>query len=161
MEVMTFAKNETIQHPGSRCTRIYVVLDGIARIFYLKDGIDYTEHFALQNNMIIRAESLFTEQPTEKGIAAITPVTVASFSAPGLFNLFPEHHDLEQWFHKLVIQEYIHTLKRVESLQMKSAAERYQELLDSTPWVNLIPLKFLASYLGITQVSLSRIRGQR
>jgi len=49
-------------------------------------------------------------------------------------------------------------VRRLESLQFKTAKERYLELLESTDYVQKIPLKFIASYLGITQVSLSRIR---
>lgn len=49
-------------------------------------------------------------------------------------------------------------LRRVESFQFKSATERYVDLLNETDLVAKIPLKYIASYLGITQVSLSRIR---
>ena len=49
-------------------------------------------------------------------------------------------------------------LHRAESLQLKSATERYRELEQAAPLLQHVPLKYIASYLGITQVSLSRIR---
>ena len=153
-----YAKNEIIQQHGNRCRTLYFVTDGIARIFYLKDGIDITEHFAFGGNIIIRAESLFTNQPTPKGIQALTDLTIIAINAQKLFDLFEKYIDIERLFNKIFIQEYIHTTKRVESLQFKSATERYTELLNETQLVNRIPLKYIASYLGITQVSLSRIR---
>jgi CRP-like cAMP-binding protein len=58
-------------------------------------------------------------------------------------------------------KEYVNTVKRLESLQFKTAKERYQELLETTNFVQKIPLKHIASYLGITQVSLSRIRAEK
>ena len=67
----TYQKNEVIQKIGSKCSTVYFVDKGCARIFYLKDGNDITEHFAFQNELIIRAESLFLGNPTSKGIHAI------------------------------------------------------------------------------------------
>jgi hypothetical protein len=53
-------------------------------------------------------------------------------------------------------------VNRVESIQFHSAEERYNSLLHTTPNVlQRVPLKYIASYLGITQVSLSRIRGMK
>lgn len=153
-----FVKNEIIQEPGNRCKTLYFVTEGIARIFFLKDGNDITEHFAFGGNIIIRAESLFTEQPTQKGIQALTDTKMVGINAQKLFALFEKYIDIERLFNKIFIQEYINTTKRVESLQFKSATERYTELLTETSLINQIPLKYIASFLGITQVSLSRIR---
>lgn len=153
-----FQKNEIIQHPGNRCRTVYFVTDGIARIFYLKDGTDITEHFAFGGNIIIRAESLFTEQATQKGIQALSDLSIVAINAQKLFSLFEIFPEIEKLFNKIIIREYVGTIKRVESLQFKSARERYNELLKETDLVNQIPLKHIASYLGITQVSLSRIR---
>jgi CRP-like cAMP-binding protein len=55
---------------------------------------------------------------------------------------------------------YVKTIRRMESIQFHSAEERYKDLLKTTDIVQRIPLKHIASYLGITQVSLSRIRAQ-
>lgn len=153
-----FLKNEIIQQPGNRCRTIYFVTDGIARIFYLKDGTDVTEHFAFDGNIIIRAESLFTEQATQKGIQALSDLTIVAINAQKLFSLFEKYPEIEKLFNKIIIHEYVGTIKRVESLQFKSTSERYLELLKETDLINQIPLKYIASYLGITQVSLSRIR---
>ncbi len=153
-----FVKNEVFQHPGNRCNTLYFVTEGIARIYYFKDGNDITEHFAFGGNIIVRAESLFTEQPTQKGIQALTDLNVAAVSAKKLFSMFEQHHDIERLFNKIFIREYVTATKRIESLQFKSATERYLELLNETRLISQIPLKYIASYLGITQVSLSRIR---
>jgi CRP-like cAMP-binding protein len=155
---VNFSKNEIIQQQGNRCKTLYFVTSGIARIFYLKDGNDVTEHFAFGGSIIIRAESLFTEQPTQKGIQALTDLTIIAINAKKIFDLFKQYIEIERLFNKIFIQEYINTIKRVESLQFKSASERYAELLTETTLVHQLPLKYIASYLGITQVSLSRIR---
>lgn len=154
-------KNTIIQKPGTTCKTIYFVSDGVARIFYWKEDQDITEHFAFNDNIIIRAESLFQNQPTPKGIQAITPVQLVSIEADALFSLFPAYPNIERLFHKIIVHEYLQANKRIESLQMQTAHERYHQLMKETELVQLIPLKYIASYLGITQVSLSRIRGQK
>lgn len=152
------AKNAIVQEIGSRCRTVYIVKTGGARIFYYKDGNDITEHFAFENDLIVRAESLFTRKPTSKGIQAIDETLMLGIDSESLFLLYDQHHDLERLFRLIFEREYVNTVKRLESLQFKSAKERYLELLDTTNFVQKIPLKYIASYLGITQVSLSRIR---
>ncbi|WP_209332551.1 Crp/Fnr family transcriptional regulator [Lunatimonas salinarum] len=155
-----FHKNEMIQQIGSRCRTIYIVQSGCARIFYYKDGVDITEHFAFENELIVRAESLFTGRPTSKGIQALDETSIVSLDSESVFNLYDQFHEVERLFRLLFEREYVSTVRRIESLQFKSAKERYIELLESTNYVQKIPLKYIATYLGITQVSLSRIRAE-
>lgn len=154
----SYDKNEIIQDVGSSCRTIYIVKSGLSRIFYYKDGNDITEHFAFDNDIIVRAESLFTGKPTSKGIQTIDKTVIFGIDSEKLFQLYDKHHSIERLFRILFEQEYVNTVKRIESLQFKSAKERYLELLTKTDYVQKIPLKYIATYLGITQVSLSRIR---
>ncbi|MCC7246741.1 MAG: Crp/Fnr family transcriptional regulator [Saprospiraceae bacterium] len=160
MREEVYPKNALIQPVGSSCRTVYIIKKGSARIFYYKDGNDITEHFAFDNDMIVRAESLFTGQPTSKGIQTIDRTEIIALDAFKLFQLYDQHHDLERLFRLIFEREYVNTVKRLESLQFKSAKERYLDLLNSTDYVQKIPLKYIASYLGITQVSLSRIRNR-
>jgi CRP-like cAMP-binding protein len=153
-----FPRNAIIQEIGTTCRTVYIVRSGIARIFYFKDGIDITEHFAFEDELIVRAESLFTGLPTRKGIQAIDRTVLKAVDSQKLFALFDAHHDLERMFRHLIEREYVNTVRRIENLQFMSARERYLELMKNTDYVKRIPLKYIASYLGITQVSLSRIR---
>ena len=155
-----FAKNEIIQDINTSCRTVYIVQTGCARIFYYKDGNDITEHFAFENELIVRAESLFSGKPTSKGIQAIDDTSMLAINSESLFKLYDQHHDLERLFRLIFEREYVNTVRRIESLQSKSAKERYLDLLQSTNYVQTIPLKYIASYLGITQVSLSRIRAE-
>lgn len=156
----TYERNEIVQDIGSRCKTIYIVLKGGARIFYYKDGHDVTEHFAFENEMMVRVESLFTGQPTLKGIQTLDASTILGIDAYQLFQLYDKYRDIERLFRLLFEKEHVNTVKRLESLQFQNAMERYRELLQTTDLVHKIPLKHIASYLGITQVSLSRIRAQ-
>lgn len=83
-----------------------------------------------------------------------------AIQADQLLMLFDQHRDVERLFRIIVERSYVDTINRLESLQFHSAEERYLFLTKKFPQiVKEIPIKHIASYLGITQVSLSRIRG--
>jgi len=152
-------KNQNLQEIGQRCKTIYFVKEGLARIFYLKDGTDVTEYFAFENDLIIRAESLFTAKPSKKAIQALENTVFIGIPAESLFSLFDNFPEIERLFRKIIEQAYVATVNRMESIQFHPAEERYAQLLDEKPdMIKRISLKHIASYLGITQVSLSRIR---
>jgi CRP-like cAMP-binding protein len=152
-------KNQNLQEIGQRCKTIYFVKDGLARIFYLKDGVEVTEYFAFENDLIIRAESLFTKKPSRKAIQALEDTVFIGIPADLLFSLFDVYPQIERLFRKIIEQAYVHAVNRMEAIQFHSAEERYAQLLEEKPdLIKRIPLKHIASYLGITQVSLSRIR---
>ncbi|MFN7325195.1 MAG: Crp/Fnr family transcriptional regulator [Chitinophagales bacterium] len=154
-------KNELLQPIGQPCRTIYIVEKGIARIFYYKDGVDITEYFAAEQQLIVRAESLFKGIPSQKGIQVLEDTTLTAIPAAQLFQLFDEYPGIERLFRKIIETAYVDTVLRLESLQFNSAEERYKNLIESTPdIIKRVPLKYIASFLGITQVSLSRIRSK-
>jgi CRP-like cAMP-binding protein len=160
--VVLIKKNQNLQPIGVVCRTIYFVQKGLARIYYYKDGTDITEYFAFENEMIIRAESLFTEKPSKKGIQALEDTSFIGIASAALFELFDRHPDLERLFRKLIESAYVETVNRIENIQFHTAEERYAQLIHANPaMIRRIPLKHIASYLGITQVSLSRIRAIR
>lgn len=152
-------KNQNLQQIGQKCRTIYFVKEGLARIFYLKDENEVTEYFAFENDLIIRAESLFTGKPSMKAIQALEKTVFIGIPAEQLFSLFNTFPEIERLFRKIIEQAYVHTVHRMEAIQFHTAEERYAQLLEEKPnLINRISLKHIASYLGITQVSLSRIR---
>lgn len=157
--LVPIAKNHNLQEIGQKCRTIYFVKEGLARIYYLKDGIEVTEYFAFENDLIIRAESLFRDKPSSKAIQALERTVFIGIPSEALFSLFDKYPDIERLFRKIIEQAYVHTVNRMEAIQFHSAEERYAQLLAEKPnLIQRISLKHIASYLGITQVSLSRIR---
>lgn len=153
-------KGKHIQEIGHTCRTIYFVSKGVVRIYYYKDGTDITESFEFENSFVARAESLFTGKPSRKAIQAIEDCSLIAIDSTKLFNLFDTHPDLERLFRKIIENSYVNTVNRIEALQFNTAEERYQNLLKDHPAIlKRVPLKYVASWLGITQVSLSRIRG--
>lgn len=161
-KVVHIQKNQDLQPIGHTCKTIYFIEEGIVRIYYYKDGIDITDSFALENNVIARVESLFTGKPSRKGIQALEDSEIVAIDADKLFRLYDSHPAIERLFRKVFEASHVETVNRIEGIQFHTAEERYKALLADAPdIIQRVPLKYIASYLGITQVSLSRIRGQR
>jgi len=159
--IQTIRKNQDLQPIGLTCRTIYFINRGLARIYYFKDDIDITESFAFENQIIARVESLFSGKPSRKGIQMLEPSEVVAIYATSLFSLYDAFPDIERLFRKIFEAGYVDTVNRIESLQFHSAEERYRDLLETSPDIlKRVPLKLIASYLGITPVSLSRIRAQ-
>lgn len=155
-------KNKDLQPIGHTCKTIYFINKGLARIYYIKDGIDITESFAFENNIIARVESLFTGKPSKKAIQILEDAEIVAINANQLFKLYDTFPEIERLFRKIFEAAYVNTINRIEGMQFHTAEERYKALISEAPNVlQRVPLKYVASYLGITQVSLSRIRGMR
>ena len=157
---ITIKKNKDLQSIGHTCKTIYFINKGIARIYYFKDGIDVTENFFFENSIIARVESLFTGKPSRKAIQVLEDAEIVGINANQLFKLYDSFPEIERLFRKIFEAAYVETVHRIEGIQFHTAEERYKALLQEAPDIlKRVPLKYIASYLGITQVSLSRIRG--
>lgn len=154
-------KNKELQPIGHTCRTVYFLTKGIARIYYLKDGIDITESFTFENNIVVRVESLFTAKPSRKAIQILEDAEVIAINANELFKLYDRYPEIERLFRKIFEAAFVETVNRIESIQFHTAEERYQSLMEQAPnLIQRVPLKYIASYLGITQQSLSRIRAK-
>lgn len=156
--IMFIKKGENLQNFGQTCKTIYFLKTGVARIFYYKDGIDITESFSFEGEIIARVESLFTGNPSQKAIQILEDTEIMAINATQLFDLYDEFPQIERLFRLIFEAGYVEMVKRIESIQFHTAEERYQALMKKPNLLQKIPLKHIASYLGITQVSLSRIR---
>lgn len=160
--IVTVKKNKDLQPIGHTCKTIYFIKKGVARIYYFKDGIDITERFFFENSIIARVESLFTGKPSRKAIQILEDAEIIAINSTQLFKLYDAYPEIERLFRKIFESAYVETVNRIEGIQFHSAEERYCALISETPNILIrVPLKYVASYLGITQVSLSRIRGHR
>ena len=160
--IVTIKKGKNLQPIGHTCKTIYFINKGIARIYYYKEENDVTECFAFENNIIARVESLFTGNPSRKAIQILEDAEVVAINSNQLFKLYDSFPEIERLFRKIFETAYVDTVHRIEGIQFHTAEERYKALLKESPNIlQRVPLKYVASYLGITQVSLSRIRGMK
>ena len=154
---------KTILHKrGKVCNSIYFVEKGIARTFYFKDGNDITYWITMENDFIGAMASFFMREPTDKMVETIEPCVLWKFEYSKLEKLFSKNHELAQIARLFSNYGIALVEKRFDSLHFNSAKERYDVLLIEQPDIlKRVPLGIIASYLGVTQETLSRIRKQK
>jgi len=156
-----FRKGEIIHNAGKVCPHLFLVNSGILRAFYFKDGKDITAHFAFAHEAITAPDSFILEKPSKYNLEALEDSRVFCVNNNDLENYLAQHPHLEKLARKFTQAIYLELLERIESLVFLSARERYQNLFQRNPELVLgVNLGYIASYLGITQETLSRIRLQ-
>lgn len=155
----TVKRNELILPLGKIQRNMYYVVKGAVRVFYLNNGIDVTDYFALNNQFIGAVESLFSQQPSHKSIETVEDSTLQYINYQKFDELCNNDIHIANLGRKLATFAFLEGQKRMEDIRFLTAAQRYNELLKKYPTITQhISLKHLASYLGTTQVSISRIR---
>lgn len=155
-----YAKGHSLLDLWQVDRHFHFIVKGSGRVYYLRNGNDVTDYIAMDGQFIGGLESLFTHQPSHKAIELLEDSVVQSFSFEKFEGLCTQHHDIERLGRKMATFAFLEGQRRIEAIRFLSAAERYAELEKKYPGIsNRIPLKHIASYLGTTQVSLSRIRG--
>ena len=158
---LRYKKNTIIQPIGHTCKTIYFVKKGALRVFYKKDDKDVTDSLEIENAFVARVESLVSGEPYHKGIEAIEDSVLYAINAEKLYELYDKYLEIERLFKKIFLKTFVSIYQRIESIQFHPAEVRYANFVKEHPDVlKRVPLKYIASFLGITQVSLSRIRAK-
>jgi CRP-like cAMP-binding protein len=156
---VSVVKNHFLQHIGQTCRTIYYTQKGCARVFYMLHEQEITESFSFEGELAVRFESLLTNAPSRRAIQVLEDSEFLAFDMNKLDVIFTNQPFIEAMFRRMFHSYHIQSMERFENMQFRSAEERYQILLTHYPdVVRRVPLKFIASFLGITPVSLSRIR---
>jgi CRP-like cAMP-binding protein len=154
-------KNSLLITEGSVCHQLYFLEKGCLRGYYNLEGKEITHWFAFENNFVTSFYSFISRKPGIDNIQLIEDATLWSVSFETLQKLYDQHQDIERMVRIINERYYVMLEERLISAQFKTATERYEHLLESSPYMlQRIPLGYIASYLGISQETLSRIRGK-
>ncbi len=146
---------------GKTCRHLYFLQQGCLRGFYNLDGKEITHWFAFENDFVTSFYSFITLQPAVENIQLLENCTLWSISKDSLTNLMNRYTDIERLVRIAYETYYLRLEERFINGQFKTAVERYSDLLQHTPHiVERVPLGCIASYLGISQETLSRVRGK-
>ena len=158
-EQISFSKGEIILGIGSSMNKVFLVLNGIARSYYLDDeGNDVTKLFYPEMSLIA-GESFFQMGKSIQSFEALEDVDTLSFNAKELKEYFLKLPVLQELYIKFLENSIIYKMHREYGFQIKHAAERYLDFQKEFPHLEQrVNQSYIASYLGITPVSLSRIR---
>ena len=155
----SYPKHSFLLHEGEVCQHLYFVESGVLRGASYRDEQEVTVWFGLAEQLATSFSSFITKQPSRESIQVMTDATVVVI----------HHRELEAWYdqfpaaqrlgRKLTERYFIWLEQRSLSMQFESARQKYEHLLRTEPGVvSQVPLTYVASYLGITRETLSRVR---
>jgi len=157
-----FKKGTLLLKGGETCQYLYFLKKGFARGFFYQDGKDITSWFALENDMVASFYSFVTQKPSFESIEVLENSTLYAISYENLQQLYHQFPEFNFVGRRFVEKYYVELMTRTMSFQFQSAKERYQELLAHQPQLfQRASLGHIASYLGVSQETLSRIRTKK
>lgn len=161
-KLRTFKKGEIVVREGQYSKKAYLIVQGCARAYYLKDGKDISDWFTFENQFAAPIVSFFGDEPSPHYVEFVEDATVYEFSKDTMDYLSDKYHDFERFISKVVTETMLGLCERLYTIQFNKAEDRYTHLLSIYPDItNRIPLTHIASYLGITLETLSRIRSAK
>ncbi|ROI05968.1 Crp/Fnr family transcriptional regulator [Chryseobacterium sp. G0240] len=158
-----------VSHPKGFCLMeadkvipyLYFIRKGIARAYSSTSDNDITFWFGSEGQCILSMKSYVKDKPGYESIELLEDCDLYRLETESLRKLFNEDIHIANWGRKLAEAEMIKSEELIISRQFKTSLERYKDLMQNNPdLLKRVQLGHIASYLGITQVSLSRIRAE-
>lgn len=159
IENVSLRKKQSLLEPGQTNKNLYFIKQGILRGYTIQKRKDVTTWFSFENEFSTSLTSFLSGDLSFEGIEALEDSELFSISREKLYELYIEFPEFERVGRILIERFYIELEMRLVHLQFKSARERYSYFLKNYSHLShRIPLTHIASYLGITKETLSRIR---
>ncbi|WP_166386125.1 MULTISPECIES: Crp/Fnr family transcriptional regulator [unclassified Polaribacter] len=142
------------------CDSIAFVKSGIFRSYYYSNNEDeITYCFTFPNKLLMAYSSFISQKKSEENIQALTDAEIISIPKATLENLAKSNSNWLRFLKIIAEKEYVELEKWIFNHQKDKAQQRYLDLITTQPeYIKEIPLHYIASYLGVTQRHLSRIR---
>ncbi|MDN5285136.1 MAG: cAMP-binding domain of or a regulatory subunit of cAMP-dependent protein kinase [Mucilaginibacter sp.] len=162
LEVSTLKKKKNFAEPHKICNHIALVVKGSVRFFHVKDGEEITGYFSFENEFATSYKSFLTREPGINYIQTLEDTQLVTLSYNAMQQIYDDQligKKMER-FGRLIAEHYLICYEdRVASFITQTPEERYNKLLETGGEVlQRIPQHYVANFLGITPVSLSRIR---
>ncbi|MDR4954085.1 Crp/Fnr family transcriptional regulator [Chryseobacterium sp. ES2] len=161
-KVISLKKNELLLSNGQNSQRTFFVVNGCLRIFFInEEGQDSTRYFAFENQFATALTSFITSEPSEEFIEAVEDSEVYYITHKDFYHLLEIIPQWEKFYRIYLETAYVNNTKRLMSFLVQDALEKYRQLLDENPVVvRRLSNKLVASYLNISQETLSRLKSR-
>lgn len=160
-ETKSIKKKTNILGAGTTAKEVYFILNGCIRLFYEKDGEDISAYFFTEKMFAGAYDSFISQKPSRHSIETLEDCQVLAISYKALQELFFEFPKMNEFVRKVLEERFVSLHELFTSQILDSPEERYLNLLKERPdIIQRIPQHQIATFLGITPVSLSRIRNR-
>ncbi len=159
-ETITFKKGDFIIKEGQIANNYLILQEGLMRSFvYDYNGNDITTDFFVEHEVVIEVSSLFQRIPTKEYVQTLTDCICYKIDFDKFQELFHSIENFREWGRAWLANSLFYFKQRSVSIIKESATDRYLTLMKEKPQIiQQAPLKNIASFLGVTDTSLSRIR---
>jgi CRP-like cAMP-binding protein len=160
LEPRTLKKKDHLIQTNKVCHKVYFFNNGYFRFYHFNNaGSEITSDFYFAPGFITSYTSFLTGNPSFVNVQAMDDMDVLEIKKSDLYNLYSQYPNIERVGRLIAESVAITSEQHLFMLLNQTAEDRYKKLLEQHPqFVQTIPLQYIASYLGITQETLSRIR---
>lgn len=161
-QIIKVRKNEILLEEGKVSQYNYFVKKGCLRIFYINpEGKERTRYIAFENQFATALVSFITKEPAQETIQAVEDSELLMISHQDFRKLMEAVPAWKDFYNIYLEKAYVNNSKRLLSFSTLDAGERYQQLFQINPdIVKRLPNKIVASYINISQETLSRIKSK-
>ncbi len=155
-----FPKGHFLYRQGEICQHIYYIEKGLARVFYVTEGgKEITQWFFAENNFLTAVDSFYHHKPTLVNCELLEDSVVYSLKYSEMEAMLNENHEMARFAFHAVYELAKKLAEYMIGMKFQSAEDRYNALMKEYPHIfQRAKLGHIASFLGITQETLSRIR---
>jgi len=158
----TFKKGDLIHDANTVCKKSYFIQKGLLRTYFLKEGKEISEYFPAEGEWCNSPKSFRTRTLDIYYIDAIEDIECYGLHVNDLVYLFDNFPEMERYARLSMGTVFGHLMERITSMRFTTAKEKYNHFIETYHDIHFrIPLGMIASYLGITQETLSRIRAEK
>jgi len=159
MNYCSFPRHAMLVKSGEQCGYAYFIERGVTRSFWLVDGEEITTSFSIEGGVVFSMDEFYYGHQSEEYVEALEPVDLYAVRLDDLRTLFAEEIDFANWGRVIHQNEYRRIHQSHKERLTLSAKDRYAAFKNQFPEVcNRVNLGYIASYLGITLSTLSRLR---
>jgi CRP-like cAMP-binding protein len=161
-KLKTVKRNTILLKQGEICENFYFVSKGCIRTFYLtKEGNEKTRHIAFNGSVVTALSSFISQTPSFEFVDSLEKTDLYVINHKAFYHLIIQIPEWEKFYLKLLESAYVLQNKKMEYLVTLSAKQRYELYLNQYPlYVERLSNRILASYLNISQETLSRLKSK-
>lgn len=160
LQEQSLEKKDFLLKAGHVCRQVCYVSRGLLRCFYTMGEADVSSWFMKEGDVIFSVESFLLQRPSHESIQALEDTHVYYIEYKELQHIYQHFPEFNFIGRVLTERYYVLSEQRVHSMRMHRSMERYDYLMAHHPdLIQRVPAKYLATYLGLTEVTLSKVKG--